>query len=1027
MSEHTYSFGYWLRRRRKALDLTQEALAQSVSCSPSAIRKIETDERRPSKRLAERLAIRLAIPEDARAAFLNAARAVQSPGELAVDLDSIEPATNDASPVTVPPIRDRSEMRKALTGLAGSAFVGRRQEMDALRATLADVMSGHGRLTMLAGEPGIGKTRTAQELATHALERGAQVLWGRCYEGVGAPPYWPWVQAIRTYVQDNDASRVQADIGPGAPDIAEIVPDVRARLPGIEPASLLEPEQARFRLFDSITTFLKSASRHQPLVLILDDLHWADPASLRLLEFVAAEMNTVPLLMIGTYRDMEISRKHPLYHSLAEFTRQGHFSRVSLRGLSRDDVESFIGKMVSDLAMHKALIEAVHRQTEGNPLFVTEVVRLLAQEGALRDGDVERGELASLRIPEGVRAVISRRLEGLSEPCNRCLTIAAVIGRQFTSTQLSRLVDDLSDEQLLEAMEEALAAHVIEELPRTIGHYQFTHALIGGTLAEELSTTRRIRLHARIGHALEGIYGARADEYPAELAHHFSEAATLIGNEKMIHYSLLAGEQALSTYAHEEALAHFERALAAKGGAQMDAETASLLFGIGRAKMATLVRHRFGEAVAQLHRAFDAYVEMGDVARAVNVAEFSFPHFPGVESAMATVISRALALVPPESKQAGRLLSRHVRILGIQHSDYMGAMEASERALAIARRDGDPLLETRTLASVVYVEYFHVRHHETIAKGKRAIELALRTGDVNAEVSSRYFVTSTLRDIGSSDAHAAEAASVLALAEKLRNRFWLAGAIWLNENVTRMRGEWNAARTLSDRGLALLPDDIRLLSTRTMLELEVGDVATARLYLQRLIDIMRSTPRGSTPEHAVTSVVLAIGATLDDAIEDSDLTTEAADTVLLAPSPTPVIALMAHVAMALIAYKRRDARLADNQYRALRDRSGMLALPAGINIDRVLGLLARIMGKPDDAARHFEDALAYCSKAGYRPEYAWSAFQFADALLQRGRTADRARAQSLLNESLSISIDLGMRPLIDRVTDRKKQAEKQRL
>ena len=192
--------------------------------------------------------------------------------------------------------------------------------------------------------------------------------------------------------------------------------------------------------------------------------------------------------------------------------------------------------------------------------------RLLAQEGELTPERLDGRESWSVRIPEGVREVIGRRLERLSERCNETLTVASVIGREFGPDQLERLIDDLSEDRLLEVLEEALSARVIEELPRALGRYQFTHALIQETLAEELSLTRRVRLHARIAEALEELYGEDADPHAGELAHHFGEAEALLGPEKLVRYSLVAGESALAAHAHEQALAHFERALAAKEG-----------------------------------------------------------------------------------------------------------------------------------------------------------------------------------------------------------------------------------------------------------------------------------------------------------------------------------------------------------------------------------------------------------------------------------------------------------------------------
>ncbi|MCI0794176.1 MAG: protein kinase, partial [Chloroflexi bacterium] len=445
----------------------------------------------------------------------------------------------------------------SLDSLAGGVFVGRHAEMGELKAALEDALSGRGRLVTLVGEPGIGKTRTALELATYAGLRQAQVLWGRCYEEQGMPPYWPWVQAIRSYVRDHDPEQIRAEMGAGAAEIAEVVSDVRERLPDLPTAPVLDnPEQARFRLFDSITAFLRTASRTQPLVLVLDDLHWADQPSLLLLQFVARELGGARLLIIGTYRDMELSRQHPLAEALGELTRERLFQRVVLRGLSQEDVGRFI-EMTSGNQAPRGLVEAVHSQTEGNPLFVTEIVRLLVQEGELSAEKVRETDSWTIRIPEGVREVIGRRLNRLSQRCNEALTVASVLGREFTMAQLRPLVEEVTEDRLFEILEEALAARVIEELPQSVGRYQFTHALIQETLAEELSLTRRVRLHARIAEALEQLYGDDTESHAAELAHHFAQAEAMTGPEKLVRYSLQAGERALAAYAYEEAQGHF--------------------------------------------------------------------------------------------------------------------------------------------------------------------------------------------------------------------------------------------------------------------------------------------------------------------------------------------------------------------------------------------------------------------------------------------------------------------------------------
>ena len=688
----------------------------------------------------------------------------------------------------------------ALDSLAGGVFVGRQQEMGELKACLEDALSGRGRLVTLVGEPGIGKTRTAQELATYAGLRGAQVLWGRCYEEQGMPPYWPWVQAIRSYVREREREQLRSEMGAGAASIAEVVSDVKERLPDLQPLPQTEsPEQARFRLFDSITAFLKAASQRQPLVMVLDDLHWADQPSLLLLQFVARELGNSRLLLMGTYRDVELSRQHPLAESLGELTRERLFQRVLLRGLTRQDVVRFI-EVTAGVAPPSGLAEAVHTHTEGNPLFVTEVVRLLVQEGELTQESGTRDSW-TVRIPEGVREVIGRRLNRLSQRCNDTLTIASVIGREFTLDQLKPLIDDLTEDRLLDVLEEALAARVIEELPQAVGRYQFTHALIQETLTEELTLTRRVRLHARIAKTLEQLYADNLEARAAELAHHFAEAEAVLGVEKLVEYSVLAGGQALATFAYEEAAGHFQRALGSKEGQPMDAVMASIYAGLGRARAATARRHQIQDVLSDLGRAFDYYVEAGDVARAVAVAECPLPNFMGRLEGATERVASALKLVPADSHEAGRLLSRYSRLIGIEKSDYASAKEAFDRALVIAQREGDLTLEMQALAGFAYIAQFHHQREEGLERSLRAIDLAQQANDLYAEVQARVSACYFHYVLGQPQDSHRHASAALTVAERLRDRFWLGASLTRSQVLAVTLGDWAIARELGNRGL----------------------------------------------------------------------------------------------------------------------------------------------------------------------------------------------------------------------------------
>src|SRR3954470_9109444 len=262
-----------------------------------------------------------------------------------------------------------------LESLAGGVFVGREAEMASLREAADDALAKRGQLVLLSGEPGIGKTRTSEELATYARVRGAKVHWGRCHEGEGAPAYWPWVQAIRSYIREADPVALAWEMGAAATEIARVVPEVAEQVGEVSPLEGSEDEQARFRLFDAIASFLSSAASSRPLVIVLDDLHWADEPSLLLLEFVARGLGDESVLLIGTYRDVELGRHHPLSRVLGEMARVERTRRVVLRGLGEDDISRYV-EISAGAEPAPDLVSAVHSQTEGNPFFVGEVVRL---------------------------------------------------------------------------------------------------------------------------------------------------------------------------------------------------------------------------------------------------------------------------------------------------------------------------------------------------------------------------------------------------------------------------------------------------------------------------------------------------------------------------------------------------------------------------------------------------------------------------------------------------------------------------
>ena len=441
-------------------------------------------------------------------------------------------------------------------GGPGRAFVGRDRELADLVAGLDDAIGGRVRLVLIAGEPGIGKTWLAEHLAEHAAKRGARVLWVRCWEGGGAPPFWPWAQLLRVLAEGLDDRTLAAWLGAGAAQVAQLLPGLAERLgaaalpPGPERAS----EAARFVLFEAVTRFLRQAAATQPLMMVMEDLQAADTASLLLLEFLARDLRGGRLLVMGTCRNLTAERGHGFGDTMGQLVREGHL--LTLRGLDRGEVAELI-EAISGTPPSEAMAAAVHEATEGNPLFVRETVRLLATDVTLQDP-------GRLRVPlsGSVRTVIGRRLAPLSADAVLVLSAAAVVGREF-DLSLVRAACELPIERILTGLSEAVALDVVTEAEGAVGRYRFCHSLIREVLYERLPIPARTDLHRRVGLAIERQDGDALAPRVAELAHHFARAAAAGDAAKALAYAREAGERAMAMHAYEEAAAQYRRALEA--------------------------------------------------------------------------------------------------------------------------------------------------------------------------------------------------------------------------------------------------------------------------------------------------------------------------------------------------------------------------------------------------------------------------------------------------------------------------------
>ena len=872
----------------------------------------------------------------------------------------------------------------------------------------------------LVGEPGIGKSRAAEELCTYGGLRGMQVLWGRCYEGQGAPPYWPWVQVLRSYVGECDRDALRNELGSGGGVVAELIPDVGEKLPDIpKPIALDDPESSRFRLFDAIATFLRNASKTRALLVVLDDLHWADVPSLVFLEFVAHELSGSRILLVGTYRDVELRRQHPLAKTLGDLTRERLFDRVLLRGLDRADVERFI-ELTAGIEAPRELVDAVHTHTEGNPLFITEVVRLLALQGELQSGDSSEERQWDLGIPEGVREVIGRRLDRLSPRCNEVLTVAAVVGKSFTAVLLDRLSEDISKDRLVEVLEEALFAKVIEELHDTVGHYQFTHSLVRQTLIEELTLTRRVRLHARIAEQLESLYGDEADKHAAELVTHFAQAETLLGRERIAHYSLLAGEEALSAFAYEEAIEHFERGVAAKEEAPMDAETARLESGLGRAMGVAIGLSE--DAFSHSRHAFEYFEMNGDTGSAVNVA---MDLWFGMANPAITrpLLERALKYVPADSVEAGFIMLK----IGFRSPGDSEREEVFRRVLAISRQQEAPALEMRLMVYWSLWEFDRQNTSGVLERSYRAIELAQMVDDPILTLIAHYRASVALGEQGRYDEATTQAAAALIAGERTQHLLWFQNALIQAARLAMLKGQWQDAREHSDRSLRLPlspgspgASATTALFIRSYLEYQTGNLEAGNgLVVQyaevarflRILEGGRAHVRKGLPrQESMLACRIPIDARISGATALLDVAEAAGKLVLSVPACAYDLT-RARIGLGLIAALRGEAEAAEEQYRAL--------MPAPLNwVDgpggeprRLLGIIAHAAGRIDEAVRQFEESLRFCRKADYPTELAWTCFEYAGALVAGHAAADGKKALTLLEEGSAIAEELGMVPL----------------
>ncbi|RIK37526.1 MAG: hypothetical protein DCC58_17865 [Chloroflexi bacterium] len=928
---------------------------------------------------------------------------------LAAALSNGSAAPTDADTVTSPNPLDR---------LAGGVFVGREAEATALRAALDDALAGNSQTALLVGEPGIGKTRLAEELGTYAALRGAQVLWGRCYEWEGTPAYWPWVQIIRAYVHERDPQGLRSELGAGAGDVAEIVSEIRERLPGLPASPATQPDQARFRLFDSIATFLSNASRHQPLMLVLDDLHWADRPSLLLLEFLTRELRAARVLLLGTYRDVELGRHHPLSQTLAELSRSRATRRIVLRGLLETDVERYIA-LSAGITPPEGLPAAVHRETEGNPFFMAEVVRLLVAEGRLEQSDTARRW--SVSLPESVREVIGKRLNQLSEECNRVLAVGSVIGREFRLATLER-VTGRSAEDLLDLLEVALQARVIEELD-SVGQFRFSHALVQETLYAELSAARKARLHSQIGDAIVQLQIGNITPYLGEIAQHYFEAAAAGKADDAIAYGLRAAVRAMEQFAWEAAARLYQQVLhVVELREPVDKQQrlevlfalamAQIRSGTGdRASVTFMQAIELGRRLGAVETLADAIAHQGNLTLTLNI--------PGREDLVAELLER---LPPGDSFTRVQLLRWVITWAFFETREQRMAM--FNDVVAMARRLGDPRAQAAVLTSRGFGLKDAYSAQERLDNARELLDLAKTADDNDLTLTAILQLHSAHMELGDVTAARSTLTELHALAERLRTPFARWYVLVHRGLHALLQGDFAEAERLAIEVLPL---------GRMIWAHAVGEPET--IYARHLHLIRRE--RGGLDELVPLYQAIAEQHPYDLVRRSwpylltmlyADLGWEAQTRTLFeqvaADDFTNIgrraeISITFFATLAVTCAYLGDVRQAARLYDFLLPRSGEAICFFGVYtcygaVDYYLGLLATTLERWNDAEQHFADALAMHERMGARPFAAHTRYAWAEMLAQQDVSSNRERAVALLDETLVTCDQLGMPVLAER-------------
>ncbi len=921
------------------------------------------------------------------------------------------PAAAPEAEVPLPPL---------LTG-PGRIFVGREGELERLRQLWKEAVAGERRAVLLGGEPGIGKTRLAAELAHELHKQGTLVLAGRCDEDLGVP-YQPFVEALRHYVTHVAVPR----LGRHAGELSRIIPELPDLVAGLPEPLRSDPETERYRLFDAVASCMADVSAETPLLLILDDIQWAAKPTLLLLRHVLRSTEPARVLCLATYRDTDVRRGHPLTELLADLRRGGGSERLPVTGLDAAGVTAFIEAAAGHVLDEEGedLARAVWAETEGNPFFMVEVMRHLAETGALelREGRwFVSSVLDEVGIPEGVRDVVGRRLSRMSEAANQALTVAAVVGSEFEPVVVAAAAG-MAEDDLLAGIDEAVAARLVVEVRGPVPRNRFSHALVRATLYDELTGARRVALHRRVAEAIESVHASALDDHLPALAHHWARAAAPAADvDKAVDYAERAGAQALAQLAHDEAAAYYAQALellAAAGAPADDPRRLDLLIARGEAE------RRAGEAVyretlldaARLAQARGDNDALARAALANNRGNL-YSNVGQVDTERVAVLEAAIQAV---GEHQPALRARLLANLGLEQAwveDRRRRVELSDRAVADARRVGDPATLAHVLLARDYTVAAPDNAEERLANTGELLRLAQVLGDpviMNRAWHLRLRAAIELADT-------AEAERCLAANQVLVADLGQPALTWpvrlQQAGMSMLRGKLPTAEEESlaayETGMASGQPDafIFRFAQRYQLLFEQGRMDEMEDELRKIFELPVITVRTMFANFCLES------GRPDEARRVFEELAAAAF-----PAPFDFLWLRFHTEGASTCAHLGDVSRAAQLYQRLepyRERVVCMA-QGGVTTGSVahyLGLLSNTLGRSDEAAAHFAAAAETHERIGAPTWLARSRAEWASALLRRGDAGDAEQARGLLDQALATATEIGLPRVEQRVRE----------